>query len=218
MTGTIILRFVSKGAVADEFIGWRAGLSNLVPKVTKEWILDMAPNATPTPEYTHMNVYHVPHIEIISSSTIRDHLNAVGVMDHVSRWSCHIYKQLQYFSSAKQSAEKTEEKRPALVVSSGFTIKEEEDVLSDFHKWYTEEHMPGMATIPGWRAGTRYELLDSSGDSEDSAAKYIALHEWDEPNGLGSDIWKSVVFTPWTEKILETQTAPMQRSTWTFVE
>jgi hypothetical protein len=179
----------------------------------RHWVLNLAPDSTSDHGYRSMNIYHTSDITKSTQETVQDCLESTGARDHVCRWSCHTYKELACLRGNSSTS------TPPIVVSSGFTIEKDPMVLADFEKWYKEEHVPGLSTVQGWRATTRYEHITSFGDQVGEAtAQYIALHEWEAENGLGTEAWRKVVFTPWTERILKTQTQPMQRSKWVAAE
>ncbi|KAI0131932.1 hypothetical protein BJ170DRAFT_224560 [Xylariales sp. AK1849] len=202
MAGCTILLFDLK----DDFNDWRGeglGLSGSL------WVLDSAPDSPSGQGYRHMNIYHTSDVASIGVETVQEELSIAKAENRISRWTCHLYKEA---TSLRRVASHS---TPPIVVSSGFTIRDDPDAVKNFEKWYNEEHMPGMSTVPGWLAATRYEHLNSIGDKDKApAAHYIALHEWESSNGMGGEVWKKVVFTPWTDRILKTQTAPMQRTKW----
>lgn len=87
--------------------------------------------------------------------------------------------------------------------------------------WYAEEHNPAQAVVHGWKTAMRLihnghqprsEDPERKSDSaEASTAPFLAIHEWDGPNGLGGEIWKKASQTPGTQRVTGMQTAPMQR-------
>lgn len=84
-------------------------------------------------------------------------------------------------------------------VSSGhpapFHYVVETDVLpareGEFNAWYTEEHMPGLAAVPGTVRAARY--VDTTG-----SPRYYACYDLVSPDTLGSPPWLAVRATAWS--------------------
>lgn len=71
----------------------------------------------------------------------------------------------------------------------------------DFNRWYTEEHIPMLSRVPGWRRSRRFvtSVIDPAAPRE-----YLALHEFAAVNGLGGAEHKACVDTPWRTKVMDT--------------
>lgn len=67
---------------------------------------------------------------------------------------------------------------------------------ADFNRWYDEEHIPALASVPGTLAARRYLSTDSSGSH-----KYVAIYHLKSPDVARSDAWKAAVDTPWSAKV-----------------
>lgn len=210
MSGAILV-FLEPNTVHADFDEWRRTAFDAIPGVTQKEILRSGSDVQEPAIYSYMNFYEVSSIHLITNSVIKDLLSSSSADEHISQSYWQIYSHL---TSSQRPGLGLNKISPFMLVSVGFTIKENLEALEDFHGWYTKEHMPGMATVPGWRRGSRYALLKTFGGKPEYAAPFLAVHQWDEENGLGGDIWKKVVFTPWTNRILESQIAPMHRRTW----
>jgi hypothetical protein len=74
----------------------------------------------------------------------------------------------------------------------------ETDVLaaqeSDFNAWYDQEHLPGLAAVPGTVRALRYRNLDDG-------PRYLACYDLTRPGTLGSPPWLAVRGTPWSERV-----------------
>lgn len=212
--GCVLLLLEPAGTEIASFQQWRKSILANIPTFGKPWVFDSGPATSASTsetvqDYHYLNLYHVSTLVDIPA-IVEKALEEVQAQDHVSRWTCHVYKLIKAFQ--KQEVDPDRAEAPPTLVISGFSINKE--ALLDFQKWYTEEHMPGMMKIDGYRKGTRYEYVASNGAAGCDSSHWIAVHEWEEPNGLGGEVWKSVVSTPWTSQVLATQIAPMQRTTW----
>ncbi|KAI9665907.1 MAG: hypothetical protein M1821_003842 [Bathelium mastoideum] len=81
----------------------------------------------------------------------------------------------------------------------GFTIKPGKDV-KELEKWYSEEHIPLLAKVPGWRRSRRFltSAVEDSGKTE-----HLALHDYAPQNGVGtSEEYKAATNTPWREQVM----------------
>ncbi|KAE9374234.1 hypothetical protein N431DRAFT_437705 [Stipitochalara longipes BDJ] len=87
----------------------------------------------------------------------------------------------------------------------------------NYSNWYEEEHQGMITRVPGWRKSERYELAQAFG-SETGAAPFLAVHLYDEENGLGGVEWKASVDTEWSKKIREDVIVPHYRRVWKVVE
>ncbi|KFY23349.1 hypothetical protein V491_02586 [Pseudogymnoascus sp. VKM F-3775] len=168
--------------------------------------LDAVDIVSSTNIYRHANIYQLNNDTLLTHTDIEKHLQSYlrdGPLASY-HWQLH-----SYINGLRQS-----ELTAATVITVGMTIPQEADADQKLNQWYDEEHIPGLATVPGWLAGTRLKLVHASDPNVEWVAPYVAIHEWGDPNDLGGDMWKKAVMTPWTEKISELQTAPMHRRVW----
>ena len=74
----------------------------------------------------------------------------------------------------------------------------ETDVLAEFeaefNRWYDDEHLPGLASVPGTVRARRYRDPDGS-------PRYHACYDLVEPGTLGSPRWLAVRATPWSVRM-----------------
>lgn len=79
----------------------------------------------------------------------------------------------------------------------------------EYNKWYDQEHIPLLSTIPGWIRSRRFVLRDWSKHgvegAEDKTAppKYLAVHEWAYLDIALSKESKEKLETPWKRKVDE---------------
>ena len=87
-----------------------------------------------------------------------------------------------------------------VVVAVSSTVKPGKD-MKDLEKWYSEEHIPALAIVPGWRRSRRFltSAIDDGGKFE-----HLALHDYAPQNGIGnSDEFTAATNTPWREKVMQ---------------
>lgn len=55
-----------------------------------------------------------------------------------------------------------------------------------------------IAKVHGWLKSERYEFAKAFGSQTD-VAPYLAVHFYEEENGLGGEVWKASVDTEWSK-------------------
>lgn len=68
------------------------------------------------------------------------------------------------------------------------------DFEAEFNAWYDEEHVPGLARVPGVLSARRFRAAGGS-------HKYVALYHLASVNVVEQTAWSAAVQTPWTERI-----------------
>lgn len=68
----------------------------------------------------------------------------------------------------------------------------------DFNAWYNEEHLPGLAGVPGTVRAARYLVVEGEGP------RYYACYDLMERSVLGSPQWLAVRGTPWSSRVRPT--------------
>ncbi|KAI0634623.1 hypothetical protein C8Q77DRAFT_1113577 [Trametes polyzona] len=80
----------------------------------------------------------------------------------------------------------------------------------DFEKWYLEEHIPLLTQVPGWIRSRRFGLVDSGAVGADARnakpAKYLAIHDMEDPAALQGEEFRAALDTEWTKKSLANTT------------
>lgn len=77
----------------------------------------------------------------------------------------------------------------------------------EYNKWYDEEHIPLIATIPGWIRSRRFVLKDWSRAGVEGQTnqipppKYLAVHEYARTDALLSPDTRVRLYTPWMQKM-----------------
>lgn len=86
------------------------------------------------------------------------------------------------------------------------------ELEEDFNKWYTEEHIPLLSKVPGWRRSRRFILREAGPAKVASTAtekapslppRFLTLHEWESPAGFESEAMVKARNTPWATWIKE---------------
>ncbi|KAL3492716.1 hypothetical protein BJX62DRAFT_235873 [Aspergillus germanicus] len=176
-----------------------------------------APESSGISEYTHLNIYRFAAASTIYSPQLRAHLHTLSTDTRIQSLHWTTYTSITETKPPSQS--------PPVVAMVGMTIPIEDASARELlDRWYADEHIPALARVEGWIGSSRMELVESSeggeereGDEDTSRteiAPYLAVHEWDEPNGLGGEVWKAAIGTPSTARIEALQVKPMQRSVW----
>ncbi|MGE8612523.1 MAG: hypothetical protein ACN6PF_09480 [Achromobacter veterisilvae] len=74
----------------------------------------------------------------------------------------------------------------------------ETDVLpeaeADLNAWYDQEHLPGLASVPGTVRALRYECRDE-------APRYLACYDLHTRETFGSPAWLAVRATDWSSRV-----------------
>jgi hypothetical protein len=66
----------------------------------------------------------------------------------------------------------------------------------DLTAWYTEEHIPMLLAVPGWRRIRRFRLTEGTGPA------YLSLHEVAGMEIFERDDYRAAVTTPWRNRIV----------------
>jgi hypothetical protein len=88
--------------------------------------------------------------------------------------------------------------RPApviLAVSMSVPAESEEDLAA----WYTEEHIPMLLQVPGWRRIRRYRLARGM---DAPAPGFLSLHELAGPEVLDEPSYRAAISTPWRDRVV----------------
>lgn len=91
----------------------------------------------------------------------------------------------------------------AVIASVSMTIKDED--LEAFDKWYEEEHVGMLARIPGWLRTRRFRMLVGGikGMPPTGQVECLAVHDFEEQNGLNGPEHQAATNTPWRLQTME---------------
>ena len=68
---------------------------------------------------------------------------------------------------------------------------------ADFNAWYQQEHLAGLASVPGTVHAARYRNIDGH-------PRYHACYDLENPATLQSAPWLAVRATPWSDRVRPT--------------
>jgi hypothetical protein len=125
---------------------------------------------------------------LVADSTDREKSIMTRLADH-GTLDRRVYEQMS--SDGKEAAD------PApviLAVAMAVPAATEDDLAA----WYTDEHIPMLLAVPGWRRIRRFRLIEGSGP------EYLSLHEVDGLEIFTRDDYRAAVSTPWRDRIVST--------------
>ncbi|MFY0476055.1 hypothetical protein [Achromobacter marplatensis] len=68
------------------------------------------------------------------------------------------------------------------------------DAEADLNAWYDQEHLPGLASVPGTVRALRYECRDEG-------PRYLACYDLHTRETFGSPAWLAVRATDWSSRV-----------------
>jgi hypothetical protein len=82
-----------------------------------------------------------------------------------------------------------------------------EELDTEFHKWYDEEHTSEISKVPGWLRGRRYKIVDGADLVERkgpqiSGWNYLVMHDWDNGDYKEAREFITAIETKWSQKII----------------
>jgi hypothetical protein len=206
----IVLLHLEPRPEATDFETWRVHAFDDIPGITNTSILSATDTGESDKPYRYQNAYLVEDVSLIDEALVSELSSAAS--NHISRSDWHIYETISVDKRDGIS-------KPApgtVVVCVGMSPIDDPEVTADYHKWYVDEHLPMLAVVPGWRMGIRGRLVSSLGNQAEICRPFLAIHHYDEENGLGGPVWRASVETPWTTKVVKTVNAPHHRRVWKF--
>ncbi|WP_407655746.1 hypothetical protein [Azohydromonas lata] len=66
---------------------------------------------------------------------------------------------------------------------------------ADFNAWYEQEHLPGLAAVPGTVQAARYVRVEGTGP------RYHACYDLADRAAFNSPAWLAVRGTPWSSRV-----------------
>ncbi|HTQ93861.1 MAG TPA: hypothetical protein VMK84_30625 [Streptosporangiaceae bacterium] len=93
--------------------------------------------------------------------------------------------------------------RPAPVILA-VALSVPEGSEDDLAAWYTEEHIPMLLTVPGWRRIRRFRLiraLDQPRPGGPEPGRFLSVHELAGPEVLEDPGYQAAVSTPWRDRV-----------------
>ena len=88
--------------------------------------------------------------------------------------------------------------RPApmiLAVAMSVPASAEEDLAA----WYTEEHVPMLLEVPGWRRIRRFRLIRAM---DAPGPDFLSVHDLAGPEVLEEPRYRTAISTPWRDRVV----------------
>lgn len=210
MTAGLVRVWLEPHDSVDEatFQKWRETAFLQIPGVSNVDYLTATDNEDSSNHYRYENAYTIDDAHAIDEALV-NHLraSAEGV---IKRSDWQIYERISY-----DKRDDAGERLPGTVfVTVGMSPIETPENLADYHEWYKQEHMPILSDVPGWRTGSRYRLVVCYGDHAEFCSPYLAVHQYNEKNGLGGEQWLKSVNSEWTKRVMSNLAAPNHRRVW----
>lgn len=141
-------------------------------------------------------LYDLESIEVLDSPEYR----AVAG-ENYSPWSKRIFSRVASFDRYVGT-----QLSPGDVVSPGgaaalWTVRMNVAAVhrDEFNRWYDEEHLPALSTVPGVLAGRRF-------GAQSGPHGYFAIYHVEDPSIPSGEEWRGRAETPWTHEVRKTMT------------
>ena len=69
----------------------------------------------------------------------------------------------------------------------------------DLQAWYTDEHIPMLREVPGWRRIRRFRLVRGM---DGAAPEFLSVHELAGPEVLEEPGYRAAISTPWRDRVV----------------
>lgn len=119
-----------------------------------------------------------------------------------ARFDTRFYEEVQNYENPNISAPG----ESAFLISAALQPPPDAEAVTDFNKWYTDEHLPVLAQAPGYVRTRRYELVDGTRldgfeRSRPEIPKFLALHEFSGEVLPWAELQASAE-TEWARKVM----------------
>jgi hypothetical protein len=74
-----------------------------------------------------------------------------------------------------------------------------EGAEDDLQAWYTDEHIPMLLQVPGWRRIRRFRLVRGM---DGPAPEFLSVHELAGPEVLKEPAYRAAISTPWRDRVV----------------
>ncbi|OOQ88645.1 putative alpha/beta hydrolase [Penicillium brasilianum] len=112
------------------------------------------------------------------------------------------------FRPLEDQADTDPETHGSVLVAVTTATHPDPEKQAEHDRWYREEHFEMLSRVPGWR---RSRLFVTSSIDPKAPRESLALHEYAPVNGLGGDVHKAAMNTPWRQKLQETVVTSKKR-------
>lgn len=163
----------------------------------------------------HAQVYEVLHIsKLLKEGAFEEDVSRSASVSKSLTW--HVYK--RGFRLVHPDKQRGDGVLPKGAVMVAIEVTPGVEHYEEYARWFDDEHAKLLSRVPGWIESSRYELAKSFGDHEGKSAPFLAVHFYDEVNGLGGAEWMESTTTEWTQRTRDTYVSPMFRRLWSVVE
>jgi hypothetical protein len=119
-----------------------------------------------------------------------------ALMPRLKTLDRRVYEQISEDRPASRPAPAGPEEAAPVVMTVSMTVPAEAE--DDVAAWYTDEHIPMLLAVPGWRRVRRFRLKSGTGPA------LLSMHEVDDEHAFETDGYKAAASTPWRERVLAT--------------
>ena len=91
--------------------------------------------------------------------------------------------------------------RPAPVILA-VAMSVPEGSEDDLAAWYTEEHIPMLLKVPGWRRIRRFRLTRALDAPGPGPGDFLSVHELAGPEVLEDPGFLAAISTPWRDRVV----------------
>ena len=156
--------------------GYRYGaLDDAKPSWLVLYDLDSA-DAVDSPEYKALG------------ASASEHDKAVGA--DLATLDRRVYTQLSSDGAAP------DEPAPVLLAVA---LSVPEGAEDDLQAWYTDEHIPMLLQVPGWRRIRRFRLVRGM---DGPAPEFLSVHELAGPQVLEAPAYRAAISPPWRDRVV----------------
>lgn len=186
-----------EGIDIETFQSWRVDAFTDIPGATSQLILTATDAFDELKPYRYEIDWEISDVTLVNLPRLaEEYRNRFSSM--VSSIDLSLYERLNFSSHTHIEGPPPKD---TVVVENSLTPENDPIVLQDYNKWYEQEHIHKLMSVPGYRMGGRFKLLDSVGDQAEYAGPFLAVHHYDKENGLGEVDWAKSVKSDWTMKI-----------------
>jgi hypothetical protein len=140
-------------------------------------------------------LYDLDSVDVLDSpeykalgATASEHDKAVGAA--LAALDRRIYEQLSSDGAAP------DEPAPVLLTVALSVPAGAED---DLQAWYTDEHIPMLLEVPGWRRIRRFRLVRGM---DGPGPEFLSVHELAGPQVLEEPGFRAAISTPWRDRVV----------------
>jgi hypothetical protein len=150
--------------------------------LTPPWLAlyQIAPGTLDTPEYKGLG----------AKSSEREK----ALMPRLKTLDRRVYELISEDRPASRPAPPGPEEPAPVVMTVSMSVPEGSEY--DVAAWYTDEHIPMLLAVPGWRRIRRFRLTSGTGP------ELLSMHEVDGQHVFDTGGYKAAASTPWRDRIL----------------